>query len=166
MRRHDAAWVAAAGLSQSPVAGDISKYSYPYTPLGANVFRTHTGTFQAADLSDGTFSQFADAKTLVVANTYFIGRDVRSAKPGDLLFFRQPGRESPFHSMVFVGRSHYGAGSDLVVYHTGANGKWTGEMRRVPLASLMRHPDARWRPIVTNPNFLGFYRWNILREAN
>jgi uncharacterized protein YfaT (DUF1175 family) len=166
MRRHDSSWVATANLGESPIAGDISKYSYPYTPLGANVFRAHDGAFQPSDVTDGTFSQFADAKTLALANTHFVGRDARSARPGDLLFFLQAEQHSPFHSMVFVGRSHYGPGTDWVVYHTGPNGDWKGEMRRVPLASLMHHPDPRWRPLVSNPNFLGFYRWNILREAN
>jgi hypothetical protein len=28
----------------------------------------------------------------------------------------------------------------------------------------MQHPDPRWRPTPSNPNFLGVYRWNILRE--
>jgi hypothetical protein len=31
------------------------------------------------------------------------------------------------------------------------------------MAELLDHPDARWRPINSNPNFLGVYRWNILR---
>jgi uncharacterized protein YfaT (DUF1175 family) len=166
LRRHDAAWVTSAKLGDAPVPADIAKYTYPHTPLGPDIFRTREGPFQAADLTDGTFSEFAEVKSLVVANTHFIGRDVRSARPGDLLFFRQQEQRSPFHSMIFVGRSHYGPGDDWIVYHTGPNGKWKGEMRRVPLASLMRHPDPRWRPLVTNPNFLGFYRWNILREAN
>lgn len=166
LRRHDEAWVATANVGEAPVPADIAKYSYPHTPLGPNVFRTHEGRFQAADLTDGTFSEFADVKSLVIANTHFVGRDERSARPGDLLFFRQPEQRSPFHSMIFVGRSHYGSGDDWIVYHTGPDGKWKGEMRRVPLASLMKHPDPRWRPLVTNPNFLGFYRWNILREAN
>jgi len=30
----------------------------------------------------------------------------------------------------------------------------------------MRHPSPRWRPQAGNPNFLGVYRWNILREAD
>jgi uncharacterized protein YfaT (DUF1175 family) len=34
----------------------------------------------------------------------------------------------------------------------------------VLLADLLHHPDPRWRPEPSNPNFLGVYRWNILRE--
>ena len=86
--------------------------------------------------------------------------------PGDLLFFRQFEQRSPFHSMIFVGHSEWGPGEDWVVYHTGSDGAWAGEIRRVPLRSLLEHPDARWRPVAGNANFLGVYRWNILREAH
>ena len=48
------------------------------------------------------------------------------------------------------------------------NETWTqgrpGEMRRVALTDLLNHPDTRWRPILSNSNFLGVYRWSILRE--
>jgi uncharacterized protein YfaT (DUF1175 family) len=39
-------------------------------------------------------------------------------------------------------------------------------MRRVTLAELLNHPSPRWRPVTGNSNFLGVYRWNILREGN
>jgi uncharacterized protein YfaT (DUF1175 family) len=38
-----------------------------------------------------------------------------------------------------------------------------GELRRVLLADLLDHPQPQWRPLPSNPNFLGVYRWNILR---
>ncbi len=41
-----------------------------------------------------------------------------------------------------------------------------GEMRRLLLSDLLHHPDARWRPLPDNANFLGVYRWNILREGD
>jgi hypothetical protein len=58
-------------------------------------------------------------------------------------------------------------GQASVVYDTGplghdAHGK-AGELRRVALAELLNHPQPQWRPIAANPNFLGVYRWNILR---
>ena len=68
--------------------------------------------------------------------------------------------------MIFIGRSHYGTGNDWLAYHTGPDGAWPGEIRRVTLASLLQHPDPRWRPVPGNRNFLGVYRWNILREEN
>jgi hypothetical protein len=165
MRRHDSTWASDSGLGTLPAGADVAKYSYPYTPLGAHIFRVKAGSFTPADLNDETFAEFADAKTLIAENTHFLTRDVRLAQSGDLLFFRQFEQSSPFHSMIFVGRSHFGDGDGWVVYHTGPNGKWPGEMRRVTLTSLLHHPDARWRPEISNPNFLGVYRWNILREA-
>jgi uncharacterized protein YfaT (DUF1175 family) len=38
-----------------------------------------------------------------------------------------------------------------------------GELRRVALSELLDHPQPQWRPLAANPNFLGVYRWNILR---
>lgn len=165
MRRHDAAWASEIHLGQLPAGSDIAKYAYPYTPLGPRLFRVREGTFSAADLTDGTFAEFADARTLVTMNAHLLTRDVRRLVPGDLLFFRQFGQHSPFHSMIFVGRSNFGEGDDWLVYHTGPDGKWKGEMRRTRLSTLLVHPNARWRPEISNPNFLGVYRWNILREA-
>jgi len=165
MRKHDSTWASDSNFGALPVASDIVKYSYPYTPLGPKLFRVKQGVFLPADLVDGTFSEFADAKSLIVENAHFLTRDVRLAQPGDLLFFRQFGQSSPFHSMIFVGRSHFGAGNEWLVYHTGPDGKWPGEIRRVSLSSLLAHPNARWRPVISNPNFLGVFRWNILREA-
>src|SRR4029077_17608003 len=120
----------------------------------------------------GAFAEFADAKTLKGLNTYFVSRDIRAARPGDLLFYRQLERDTPFHSMVFVGKSEWtpefgrGSANEFVVYHTGPVGKDSGEMRRMRLADLLDHPSPRWRPVPGNSNFLGFYRWNILRGTN
>ena len=166
MRRHDAVWATTMDLGAVPAVADVTKYQYPYTPVGSRLFRVKEGRFAPTDLSDGTFAEFADVKTMVLANAHLVSRDVRRALPGDLLFYRQFEQRSPFHSMIFVGRSNFGPGDDWVVYHTGPDGTWPGEMRRVQLSSLLRHPDPRWRPVPGNRNFLGVYRWNILREAN
>lgn len=166
LRRHDAAWTKDTDFGPVPAAIDVTKYQYPYTPLGPRLFRVTQGPFAPADLNDGTFAEFADVKTLVLANAHLIGHDVSKATPGDLIFFHQFEQRSPFHSMIFLGQTNYGPGNDWVVYHTGPDGSWPGEMRRVQLSALLRHPDARWRPVPGNRNFLGVYRWNILREAN
>ncbi len=164
MRRHDAAWARDNGFESYAATADLEKYAFPHTPLGPRIFRVAQGRFQSADLQDGTFAEFADAKTLLFDNAHFLSRDVRVAQPGDLIFYRQFEQLTPFHSMIFLGRSS--ASPDAyVVYHTGPNGKWPGEIRRVTLDSLLHHPDARWRPVPQNRNFLGVYRWNILREA-
>ena len=131
------------------------------------MFRVRDGSFAAEDLNNGAFAQFADAKTLWQHNSYFVGRDVSRARPGDLLFFRQEGHDLPFHAMIFLGPSQIEAGREpLVVYHTGPIGKSAGEVRRPTLAQLMDFPDPRWRPVPSNPSFLGVYRWNILRGAD
>jgi hypothetical protein len=72
--------------------------------------------------------------------------------------------------MIFVGPSEWtpefgrGSANELVVYHTGPVGNEPGEMRRMRLADLLAHPSPRWRPLTGNSNFLGVFRWNILRE--
>ena len=169
LRQHDASWAKAVALLVAPAANEIRQYQYPYTPLGVGLFRVRGGAFAAGDLKDGTFAQFADGRTLWQRNSYFVGRDISRARPGDLLFFRQEGQNLSFHAMIFLGSSQIEAGPDhepLVIYHTGPIGKSPGEIRRPTLAQLMNFPDPRWRPIPSNPGFLGVYRWNILRGAD
>jgi uncharacterized protein YfaT (DUF1175 family) len=167
---HDAAWTHERGYEGIAAPASVRAYHFPDTPLKAAIFRTRKGAFTTADLNDGTFAEFADARSLKDFNTHLVGRELRFARPGDLLFYRQLEQHSPFHSMVFIGVSqlavHDSADHDepLVVYHTGPIGKSSGEIRRVPISALLTHPDARWRPVRQNPNFLGVYRWNILKE--
>jgi hypothetical protein len=167
LRQHDAAWAKSAALPVTVSSGEIRQYQYPYTPLGAALFRVRDGGFAAEDLTNGAFAQFGDAKTLWQHNSYFVGRDVSRARPGDLLFFRQEGHDLPFHAMIFLGPSQIEAGREpQVVYHTGPIRRSAGEVRRPTLAQLMDFPDPRWRPVPSNPSFLGVYRWNILRGAD
>ncbi len=167
LRQHNTAWAQAMALPAPSSSGDISQYAYPYTPLGPALFRTRAGSFVADDLHDGAFAEFADAETLFRRNTFSVGRSFARARPGDLLFFRQDSAaHMPFHAMIFLGRSQLEPGSEqFVVYHTGPTGKLKGEIKRLPIAELLNYPDARWRPIASNPAFLGVYRWNILRGA-
>ncbi len=166
LRLHDAAWAREMALPAPASASDIQQYQYPYTPLGARLFRVRGGSFQAGDLHDGAFAQFADVETLWRHNTHFVGRDLNRAQPGDLLFFHQDGSRMPFHAMIFLGRSQVEPDDEAyVVYHTGPRGRSPGEIRRLSVAQLINYPDARWRPISGNPGFLGVYRWNILRGA-
>jgi hypothetical protein len=159
LHAHDEAWLATMPLDSLPPLPAVSQYAYPFTPLGANLFRVRAGSYTAEDTSNGSFAQFADAKTLWQRNTFFVTRDVRAAHSGDLLFYRQLEQNSPYHSMILTGPAH-----DWAVYHTGPIGNGPGEVRRVALADLLNHPDTRWRPVIDNSNFLGVYRWNVLRE--
>ena len=159
LHAHDEAWQASMPMETMPPLASVTQYAYPFTPLRANLFRVRSGVYAAGDAADGSFAQFADAKTLWQRNTFFVTRDVRAARPGDMLFYRQLEQNSPFHSMILTGATH-----DWAVYHTGPIGDGRGEVRRVALQDLLHHPDIRWRPISENSNFLGVYRWNILRE--
>jgi uncharacterized protein YfaT (DUF1175 family) len=159
LKRHDESWFQTTGIQIAAPPGEIRAWSYPHSPLGTALFRVKPGAFAPDDLSDGAFAQFSDAKTLVERNAYFVSRDVRAALPGDLLFYRQFGQSSPWHSMI-VTRS--GAAAE-VVYDTGPDHGVPGEIRRVLLSELLDHPQPQWRPTPGNPNFLGVYRWNILR---
>jgi uncharacterized protein len=172
LRTHDAAWYRETQIEPSSALPSLEKYRYPFTPLGAALFRVKPGAFLPQDLKNGTFAEFADAKTLKDFNMYFLSRDIHAARPGDLLFYRQLEQDSPFHSMIFIGQSPWladanpASSGDVVVYHTGPIGNGPGEMRRMSVAELLQHPSPRWRPVAGNSNFLGVFRWNILRGAN
>ncbi len=159
LERHDENWFLASGMEVDAPPGEIRAWAYPRSPLGTALFRVKPGTFVHDDVKNGSFAQFADARTLVERNAYLVSRDVRRALPGDLLFYRQFGQSSPWHSMIVT---RVGPGA-AVVYDTGEDQGKSGELRRVALAELIDHPEPQWRPVRGNPNFLGVYRWNILR---
>ena len=50
-----------------------------------NSFAPRFGSYKDGELSNGTFSEFADARSLKSFNAKFISRDRRTAEPGDLL---------------------------------------------------------------------------------
>ncbi len=166
LREHEGGWASELALPSVPAAGSVEKYQYPFTPLGANLFRVRPGAFREEDLREGSFAQFADAQTIERWNTHLVSRDIRRARPGDLLFFRQLEQDLPFHSMIFLGRSQLEPGTeDWVIYHTGPLDGGKGEIRRVRVRELLQHPSPRWRPAPGNGNFLGVYRWNILADS-
>ena len=165
LRRHDRPWFQRMGPGYVAVAPDVSRYSLAEGPLGEKLFRTSFGVYKDGDLSSGAFSDFADARTLKNFNVKFISRDRLNAQPGDLLFFYQPWvQKFPYHVMIFLGGSKLRneQSADWVVYHTGASPTDKGTVKKVELSVLDNHPNKRWRPVETNPNFLGFYRLKIL----
>jgi hypothetical protein len=166
LRAHDGAWAAGAGLRVVPALDSVARYQYPFTPLGAALFRVRAGPFRPGDLTDGGFLEFADARTLWRSNTHLVSRELDRALPGDLLFYRRDSIRAVYHSMIYLGGSAFRAGGGrYLIYHTGPDGKDPGEIRLLSTEDLMRFPQAEWRPIPANPHFLGVYRWNILREA-
>ena len=166
LRVHDAAWANSIQLSMVPALGSLDKYHYPFTPLGASLFRARPLSFQAADLTNGAFLQFADARSLWRFNTHFVSRDLSAALPGDLVFFRQVSDHITFHSMIYLGQSQWRPdGRSYLVYHTGPDGADPGQIRRLTVEELERFLQPEWRPLIANPNFLGVARWNILRRG-
>jgi uncharacterized protein YfaT (DUF1175 family) len=165
LRRHDRAWFRKMGPGYEQLVHDTSTARLDQSPLGEQIFRTDFGSYKDADLGEGKFSEFADARSLKNFNTKFIGRDRRLAQAGDLLFYYQPWvQKFPYHVMIFLGESRVAAADahDWVVYHTGASSTDAGTVKKVELSVLDQHPNKRWRPVESNPNFLGFYRLKIL----
>ncbi len=95
-------------------------------------------------------SGFADAKTLMEQNSYFLGRDSVQLRTGDLIFFKT---RHGFHTMILVREKK--SGKMLVIYHTGSN---PGELKMLYLEDLREHPEASWHPVSGNPDFLGVFR--------
>src|SRR6266436_690036 len=82
LRTHDASWFRETQIEPPSALPSLEKYRYPHTPLGAALFRIKPGAFLSEDLKNGTFAEFADAKTLKDFNMYFLSRDIRAARPG------------------------------------------------------------------------------------
>jgi len=165
LRHHDRVWFQKMGPGYSAIAPDIARYNLEQSPLGERLFRTNFGSYKEGELVNGTFSEFADARTLKSFNVKFISRDRHYAEAGDLLFFYQPWvQKFPYHVMIFLGGSKLSneQSSDWVVYHTGSSPTDDGTMKKVELSVLDHHPNKRWRPLESNSNFLGFYRLKIL----
>lgn len=145
LARHDAAWLKQNPLPAIPSLPSIGARSGP-------LFQTGEG-----------LRHFADAKTLMRANTYRVGNSLEQARPGDLLFYEQTDEHESWHVMIYLGPSQFEPSSArYVVYHTGPVGKHPGEIRRLSLEELRNHPQPRWRPVPGNRAFRGVFRWKIL----
>lgn len=173
LRTHDRLWYVKMGKGYEVSAPDVNAFTLERNPLGEKLFRTDFGAFVDGD-QKSKFSEFADARTLKNYNTIFISRDRQQAQPGDLLLFHQPWvQKYPYHAMIFLGEIRHigdssdGGGNDWVVYHTGSSSAGSsvdgsGEVKKVRLSILDHHPDKRWRAVLNNRNFLGFYRLKIV----
>lgn len=155
LRAHTPAWTRDVALPFTPTFPEVRSGPKPEAN-GWKLFRV------AAD-GPARYAEFADARTLVHLNARSVSRDVGSLQPGDLLYFRQPAQRQPDHLMVFVGRSFFDPEhSDWVVYHTGPSDDGPGEVRKVRLSDLSQHPAPRWRPLQSNPQFVGVFRLSLL----
>jgi uncharacterized protein len=155
LRTHTPEWHRRTGLPFAP--------HFPDVRSAPGATGDHLPLFRIADSTPARYAEFADARTLIALNTVPMGRDASRARPGDLLYFRQPSQAQPDHLMVVVGRSHFdGDGADWVVYHTGPTDAGPGEVRKVRLSVLTQHPAPRWRPLAANPQFVGVFRLTAL----
>ena len=155
LRDHTSAWARRVALPFTPAFPDVRSGPRP-TAGGWPLFRTSPGP-------EPRYGEFADARTLISLNARPLGRQTRALEPGDLLYFQQPGQTQPDHLMVFVGKSFFDEdGLDWVVYHTGPIDDGPGELRKVRLQDLVRHPSPRWRPLGANPAFIGAFRLAVL----
>jgi uncharacterized protein YfaT (DUF1175 family) len=151
LRAHTPEWLRVSALPFTPRFADVR--SAPRA--GANGWPL----FRVAGGPSPRYAEFADAKTLVRLNARPLGRATRALAAGDLIYFHQPSQKDPDHLMVFVGRSHFESeGDDWVVYHTGPLDGGPGEVRKVRLSTLVQHPSPRWRPLESNPHFVGTFR--------
>lgn len=151
LRPHTPEWLRLAGLPVAPGLPDVA--SRPAARAGA------LRLFRVSGTAGGPMAEFADARTIVRWNARLISRDAADARPGDLLYYRQPSQRQPDHLMVVVGPSRLDrSADDFVVYHTGPDDEGPGEIRKVRLADLGRHPAPRWRPVRSNTAFVGVFR--------
>ena len=148
LRAHTPEWIRQAALPLVPSLPDVRRPPRPAAD-GWALFR----------VSQTAFAEFADARTIIRFNTAPLGRETRAARPGDLLYFHQEGAAQPDHLMVVVGQSALDdSANDWLVYHTGPDGAWPGEVRKVRMRDLQQHPSVRWRPVAQNPAFVGVFR--------
>jgi len=155
LRVHDDNWFRETGIDTRlwfektgidlTILPDVVKYNYPAIPIvGPKLFID----------SNGQFTYFADAYNLVRSNMVYRGRDIASARPGDIIFFHHPS-PSTFHSMIYTG--------DGLIYHTGPLSPGdSGSLKVWSLNDYMRMMPYQWLPINNNEYFLGVYSFKWL----
>ena len=132
---------------------------FPTSAPGRRPVRSGWPLFRTAAGVDPRYGEFADARTLVRLNSRLVGRDPAQARPGDLLYFHRDGRR-PARSRHGVRRPlapsiRATTGSCITPGPTGAS---AGEVRKVRLDELLRHPTPTWRPVAANAAFVGVFR--------
>lgn len=136
---HDARWRHANALAWSPLPPEIV--------LTDNQKRLRHNWKR----SDGSRSAYVSAIELIQSNTRYLGKEINSINPGDLLFFDQGEIQ---HLMIWMG--------NFIAYHTGTITPTDNGLRSIRYEDLTRWNDSRWHPVAENSNFAGFYRLDFL----
>ncbi len=112
--------------------------------------------------ADGTRASFVSAGDLLAYNFAPVSREPApdTVETGDLLAFLNPEkpRADAWHLMVLLRPPGAAPDRILVVYHNGGAGP-DAAVRKVWLEDLESGPP-EWRPSLSNPRFLGTFRWN------
>ncbi|MFI5142821.1 MAG: DUF1175 family protein [Thermoanaerobaculales bacterium] len=110
---------------------------------------------------DGSPAEFLAADELLAYNFTPISRAPQkdSVLTGDLLAFFDPAKPpaDAWHVMVILQPPGTAPDRLLLVYHNGASGR-EAAVRKVWLDDLLTGPP-EWRPVSTNPRFIGTFRW-------
>lgn len=110
---------------------------------------------------DGERIPYANAELLVSKNFSKVSEDIDdSMKTGDLLVFRRDGqkKEDQWHLMIVM-ESPWEQNKWLVTYHNGARDE-SGGVKKLWMRDLIETEQSDWKPVKTNKNFVGVYRWN------
>ena len=153
LSRIDPAWEE----GQRDCAG-LVRFAYRAALKRLDPARAAAGPFR--DAADRP-AHFADAATLLRHSFALIGRDegAREAlRSGDLVAFAREGEggEPVYHLMLVVRDVDPAHGRPVVIYHPGERG---APLRSGSLDDLVSHAPHGWRPVPSNPLFLGFYRF-------
>jgi len=166
LKTHDSAWLSQISFVSDPVIPDVERFQYPDVPLlGTALFRTKPGPFKLDEI-DSAFTAFAQGKYLQAYNATYLGKEPSVLQKGDLLFFfHYDDPEMPYHGIIFIGDDNgvlEPDKDDWLVYHTGPVDGTRGVVKKLRLAELRNYPEEKWRPVRSNPFFLGYYRWKIV----
>ncbi len=139
LREHDERWIGANGLQGRKLPPQLQ-----LTPQQQALRQSWRDI-------DGEKKAFVTALALIQENSHFIGKEINSAEPGDLLFFDQGDEQ---HLMIWMG--------SYIAYHTGRVTPQDNGLRAVTVAQLTQWKDTRWQPVGNNPNFIGLFRLGFL----
>ncbi len=104
---------------------------------------------------------FPDATAIQRNETWFVSRDLSSAQPGDLLFFKT-GPAAPEHVMIYIGRSQIVPSARQWIVYVSDSGR---KVERASVEDTLASWPAEWKAAPRNSSFLGVWRFNILHGA-